>query len=150
MSEELKEFSLNVLVALTRKLTELVTRESDLLKQMKVSEIALLQKEKNEVAGLLEKQQNYLKSDASTRDNLSHSDRALLKKVAVEFDESIKVYQQELFKAQKINELVIGKMVDVLKDHVLKNRSYNRRGTKISSGMELAMNTPALKFNSQV
>lgn len=150
MSYAKPQFSLTELLVLTRRLTQLVIEEASLLKQMKVSEVASIQIEKNAVATVLEKQQKLLRENAELRASLTDSDKAALKEVAVEFDSAIQNYQRELFKARKVNELVIGKMVDALQEHVNKNRAYNKNGNKSMDGTELANNTPAIKFNAQV
>ncbi len=143
------EFNFELLVALTGKLTALIVKEAESLKQMRISEITALQQEKNTIAGNLERQQLALRNDPEIRNNLTDEQKTQLKQVAVEFDEAIQTYQTELYKAKKVNEMVIGKMVEIVKDHIMKNRSYSANGTKNMSGTELAKNTPALKYNTQ-
>lgn len=143
------EFNFALLVELTTKLTGLINQETESLKVMRISEIAAIQDEKNSVASSLEKQQAALRSDPAVRNSLTEEQKAELKASAVKFDEAIQSYQQELFKARKVNELVINKMVEIVKEHVVKNRSYGRNGSQNISGTELAKNTPALKYNAQ-
>ncbi len=150
MIMDAEEFSLDILIVLSRKLTALIVKETNFLRQMKISEIGKLQDEKHMVATILERQQRFLKSDPSIRTNLSADDKTILRQVATEFDAAIHDYQQQLFKAQKVNSMIIEKMVDIVKDHVTKNRSYNNKGTKVANGTELAQNTPAIKYNAQV
>ena len=143
-----RTFDLTTLLDLTNKLTALVTSETEFLKQMKVSEVAKLQLEKNNVAAALEKQQSALREDVAAKDALTVEQKAELKAAAQSFDTAITKYQEALFKARKVNELVIGKMVELVKDHVMKDRAYSRNGSRMLVGKELAKNTPAIKFNT--
>ena len=143
------EFNFELLVSLTGKLTSLINKESASLKIMKISEIAGVQAEKNAVAAELEQQQSFLRENLEVRASLTIEQKTILKQAAIEFDAAIQTYQEELFKAKKVNEMIIGKMVEIVKDHVIKNRSYGRNGSQDLSGTELAKNTPALKYNAQ-
>lgn len=149
MSQANNNFDFELLVSLTSKLTALIAEETQCLKLMKISGIAALQAEKNIVAGELEKQQRALRSSPDNRASLSDEQKATLKAAAIEFDGAIQSYQAELYKAKKVNELIIGKMLEIVNEHVMKNRPYGSSGAKTMSGMELAKNTPAMKFNEQ-
>ena len=146
---QVNDFNIELLTALTSKLTGLMNKETQAMKLMRISEIALLQQEKNEIAAALEKQQFALRSNQENRADLTEEQKTLLKQAAVEFDTAIQSYQEELYKAKKVNEMVINKIVEIVKDHIMKNRSYGANGAKSLSGTELAQNTPALKYNTQ-
>ena len=143
-------FSFSELVDLTRRLGAIINEETNLLRQMKVSSIKDLQIEKHKIAALLENQQRALKGNPAARSALTEAEKETLRYIAGDFDAILQNYQRELFKAQQVNQLIIDRINDTVKQHVEKDRTYNARGTKHNTGMELARNTPAIKFNQNI
>ena len=138
------------LVSLTKRLTEIVNAEAELLRKMKIDDLRAFQAEKNDIALELEKQQHCIKGSAEIRASLTEEQRYTLKHIALEFDSALQLYQRELFKAQSVNKMIIDKITDVVREQVEKNRTYNSYGSTRLSGTELARNTPALKINQQI
>jgi hypothetical protein len=143
-------FSFSELVDLTSRLGAIINEETNLLRQMKVSSIKDLQIEKHKIAALLEKQQRALKGNPAIRSALTEAEKETLRYIAGDFDAILQTYQRELFKAQQVNQIIIDRINDTVKQHVEKERTYNARGVKHNSGMELARNTPAIKFNQNI
>ena len=143
-------FNINIVMAATRKLIELIQVETELLKAMKIADLKPIQDRKHELASILEKQQNILATNVEVRNNLTDSDKTLIKIVSQDLDNVIMDYQSELYKASKVNEFVIQKVAEVVREHVENKRSYNNMGSRALNGIELARNTPSIKFNEQI
>jgi hypothetical protein len=143
-------FNFNELVELTRSLSNIITEETALLSQMKISAIRELQVTKHQIAAALEKQQRALKGNPEVRAALTEAEKETLRYIAGNFDATLQNYQRELFKAQQVNQIIIDKINDTMKQHVEKNRTYNATGMKHNTGMELARNTPAIKYNQNI
>ncbi len=143
-------FDFPLLVDLTRQLTDIVRQETALLRAMKISDLREFQSAKHNISSALEKQQDLIKGNAEIRDSLSPDQKSTLRMAAGEFDEALQQYQRELLKAQSVNQLVMEKIMEAMKEHVEKNQPYNGSGNRNLSGTELARNTPAMKFNQQI
>ena len=123
---------------------------SENLRQFKIADIKPLLARKQEIALLLEKQKQYLAQHPQLTKNLTAEQRQLLKNAAAEYDSAIQDYQDNLFKAQKINSILIEKITETVSEHVVQNRAYNKHGTQNLYGTELARNTPAIKYNEKI
>ena len=113
------KFDLEQLVTLTKELTAVITEETEFLKLMQISSIADLQIKKHAIAAELEKQQRALKENPEIKASLSDETKLELKTLALEFDAALQTYQKQLFKAKKINQMIIAKMMELVNDHVL-------------------------------
>ena len=143
-------FDVKIMESLTRELAEILRRETIILREMRIIDIKPLLLRKQEIALEMEKQREMMASDPTLLAGLSDADKQSLHETAVDYDLAIQEYQRELFKAQRVNAAIIHKMAEYVRSHVQQNRGYNRSGTQNLSGIELARNTPAIKFNEKI
>jgi hypothetical protein len=146
----MKIFDANTMAALTKELISIILQETALLRSFKIAEIKPLLTRKQEIALMLEKQKEHLAANPSLAKTLTPEQHQNLQALAAEYDSAVQEYQEQLFKAQRINGLLIKKITDTVTEHVTQNRGYNRNGTQTLYGTELARNTPAIKFNENI
>lgn len=144
------DFDAKYLGNLTQELSAILKQEAAILRTMRVADIKPLLSRKQEIALEMEKQRAILHSCPEMINELNTEEKDWLRAIAAEYDAIMQEYQIELFKAQRVNALIIQNLAEQVRDHVQVNRGYNRAGTQNLSGTELAKNTPAIKFNEQI
>ena len=146
----MNNFDAKYLGTLTQELAAILRQESVILKTMRISEIKDILTRKQEIALEMEKQRALLHDSPELITALSEEEKNNLRAIAADYDAAMQEYQIELYKAQRVNALIIHKLAEYVRDHVQQNRAYTRAGTQNLSGMELARNTPAIKFNEKI
>jgi hypothetical protein len=127
---------------------ELLDHESELLSQMKIREVGELQTKKRELTARLELQQHALHSKADGFNKLSNQKVDQLRQYSARFNESMKAYALELYKASKTNETIVSMVVDTVKEQVRTQNTYqNFYTTPARNGAEYM---PAIKYNEQI
>ncbi len=146
----MNNFDHQYLGRLTQELTAILKRETDILKTMRIADIKPILARKQEIALEMEKQRGLLHDAPELITALTDTEKDNLRALAAEYDEAVQEYQIELFKAQRVNALILQNLAEHVRDHVQQNRGYGRNGTQNMSGIELARNTPAIKFNENI
>jgi hypothetical protein len=143
-------FDLIFMGDLTRELTQILIKETEMLKNLQIQDIKPLLNRKQAISLELEKQRALLLGNTELLKSVSADEKEYLRSIASDYDLAMVTYQEQLFKTQKVNSMLIHQIAEYIKDHVQHNRAYTNRGSKEISGMELARNTPAIKFNEQI
>jgi hypothetical protein len=143
-------FNPEYLGSLTSELAGILRQETEILKTMRIADIKPLLARKQEIALEMEKQRELLHLNPELISSVTAEQKYNLKKIASDYDMAMQDYQVELFKAQRVNAAIIHKLAEYVRDHVQQSRGYNKSGTKNMSGMELAKNTPAIKYNESI
>ena len=146
----MEQFNANLLGAMTEELAAILRHETQILKEMNISEIKPLLVRKQEIAYEMEKQRNFLTANPELVNTITSEDKLRLRHIAADYDEAMQEYQVELFKAQRVNAAIIHKLAEFVRDEVQQSRGYNKRGTQNLNGTELARNTPAIKYNESI
>jgi hypothetical protein len=146
----MNNFDAKYLGSLTQELADILRQETLILKTMRITEIKPLLIRKQEIALAMEKQRELLHSAPELIAELTNPEKENLRVVAADYDNAVQDYQVELFKAQRVNALIIQNLAEQVRSHVQQNRGYNRAGVQNLSGTELARNTPAIKFNEKI
>lgn len=145
------EFNYNEFTDAISSIIELLDHESELLAQMKIREVGELQEKKGELSHRLERQQFALNSRPDSFHGLSNQKVDQLRQYSAQFNEAMKNYGQELFKASKTNETIVAMIVDTVKEQVRTQNTYQNFYTKpASSKRSDAEYMPAIKYNEQI
>lgn len=135
------------ILAVTSQLTQLLSQETVLMKQMKIVELGALQDKKHELVSLLEKYKSAITQQPSLLSHLSPEERVELKQASIIFDSVANENYNELLLAQKVNSRVIEIAAKSLKKHLLSSHAnYGENG-----GMDIKSgDTPSLAINENI
>ncbi len=129
-------------------MTELLDLETELLIQMRIKEMGELQSEKNELTKRLEVQQDFMKNNPAIFRSLSNTNVDQIRQYSERFNSSMQTYSDELYKASKVNETIVGMVVDAAKTQVQSQNTY--QNFHMSNGASHSDYMPAIKFSEQI
>lgn len=129
-------------------MTELLDHEAELLAGMQIRKVGELQDKKNELTTRLEIQQSYLNHNPSTFRSLSNQQVDQLRQYSARFNESMRTYSDELFKASKVNENVVKMIIETVKEQVRAQNTY--QNFSMADSRKRSEFMPAIKFNEQI
>ena len=121
--------SMNIqeVIALTSRLAQLLSEESELLGTMKVSKIEELQKEKVFLMNMLDAQRKLIDQHPNTLDTIPSRDKKDLEEVAEVFNHILAENHRKLLLAREVNRKIVKAISDAVKQKTSK-RVYNRKG----------------------
>ena len=128
--------------------------ELELLCQMKIQDLKPMQAKKNQLAYDLEKQLAAYQANSAARASMTAARAQEMRDLLKEYEEVVLKYDDELFKAQKVNEETIKIIVGLVREQSQRSNVYGKKGTR--SGVTEFNNTdycsvsPALKFNENI
>jgi len=121
--------SMNIqeVIALTSRLAQLLSEESELLGAMKVAKIEELQKEKVFLIGMLDAQRKLVGQHPQTLEMIPSRDKKDLEEVAEVFNHILEENHRKLLLAREVNRKIVKAISDAVKQKTSK-RVYNRKG----------------------
>lgn len=144
-------FDFYELVKLTGSLVEILNRESEILRSMKIQDIEPMQEEKKVLSLKLEAQHQALRMNPALKSTLSATQIEELRTVSKQYDSAVKLYEAEFYRAKTINDITVRMIAEVVEEHLQKDRAYSVDGTKAGNiNTRTVANTPAFKLNEQV
>lgn len=147
----LPEFNYNEFTDAISSMIELLSHESDLLAQMKIREVGELQEKKGELTYRLERQHHALNTRPDIFNKLSNQKVDQLRQYSALFNEAMRAYGAELYKASKVNETIVNMIVDTVKEQVRTQNTYkNFHLSSAGSTRSGAEYMPAIKYNEQI
>lgn len=147
-TEIMQHFDFHEFTDAISSMTELLDHESMLLAEMKMREIGELQNKKQELTSRLEVQQDFLNKNPNMFKTLSNQQVDQVREYSKRFNSAMKSYSQELYKTSKVNETIVGMIVDTVKEQVRSKNTYtNFQMSGATKGEEYM---PAMKFNEQI
>ena len=144
----MEEFSFHEFSDAISSMTELLDYEAELLATMQIREVGAMQKKKDELTSRLELQHHCLNQNPSIFKSLSNQQVDQLRQYSARFNQSMREYSDELFKASKVNETVVKMIVDTVKEQVRAQNTY--QDFSMSDSRKRAEYMPAIKFNEQI
>ena len=144
----MEEFSFHEFSDAISSMTELLDYEAELLATMQIREVGAMQKKKDELTSRLELQHHCLNQNPSIFKSLSNQQVDQLRQYSARFNQSMREYRDELFKASKVNETVVKMIVDTVKEQVRAQNTY--QDFSMSDSRKRAEYMPAIKFNEQI
>lgn len=127
------------LLLVTSRLKDILTAETEQLKQMKVKELGHLQHEKQKLTKLLESYQMLIKSNPGLLDTLDEETREDLAYQGAEFTRVVEENFRHVSVARAINQRIVQAILDVVseRDHA---GTYSKRGMTTAPNMALSFN----------
>jgi hypothetical protein len=142
------EFNFHEFTDAISSMTELLDQEAELLATMQIRKVGDMQEKKVELTTRLEQQQNFLNNNPLSFKSLSNQQVDQLRQYSARFNNSMRTYSDELFKASQVNERVVTMIIDTVKEQVRSKNTYQNFGLK--KAREQAEYMPAIKFNEQI
>lgn len=151
VESSIPEFNYNEFTDAISSMIELLDHEAELLSQMKIREVGELQEKKGELTYRLERQQFALNNRPDIFNKLSNQKVDQLRQYSALFNEAMRAYGEELYKASKVNETIVNMIVDTVKEQVRTQNTYqNFYTTPAGSRKSDKDYMPAIKYNEQI
>ncbi len=129
------------IVAVTRRLTELLAEESMHLRAMRIKPVATLKEEKNRLIGWLEAQQKIIAINPSMRDSMSEEEREVIASIGAEFAQAVEENYHQASIARAVNQRVVQAMMEAVRDqHALPLYSASGAQARPTSGSSYQLN----------
>ena len=135
----IQSLDVHELLDVTIKLKDILAKETQQLKQMKVKELGLLQQEKTRLTKLMESYQALLKAKP---DALGELDEATREELGIEMEEFTRVVDENYRRvavARAVNQRVVQAILDVVTEQQHAG-TYTKRGISASPNMALSIN----------
>lgn len=142
--------SLETMISLLIRLGQIMSEETTLLKQMKISETAKFIDEKNEITFRLETMKRHIAANPRVAANFSERDKDKFNKVADIFSQ----IAAENYKELKVAKMINNKIVEFIGQYAAKNvdkvNGYNKRGASAVVLGDKSKYVPALSVNNVI
>ncbi len=127
------------LLAVTVKLKDILSRETEQLKQMKVKEMGVLQQEKARLTKLLESYQSLLKANPKALGELDEEMREELEFEMEEFTRIVDENYRRVTVARAVNQRIVQAILDVVTEEQHAG-TYTKQGVASAPNMALSFN----------
>lgn len=121
------DFKTQDVITITARLAQVLAEEVDLLREMKVRQIAALQQEKIFLTNALEAQRKQIERFPYIKQTIPSQERSDLEEVAEVFEEILAENHRKLMLAKEVNQKIVQAITDVVKE-TTQSRTYNGSG----------------------
>ncbi len=143
------EFDLEEMMAVTRRLSELVHDDMAQLKQLRIGKLKDTHQEKLQLASILEGYQIALKANPELLKTISKETLEKARNDARTFDATVKTGHQELKKAHTAHGAVLDLIRDVVSERTTPVRCYGKNGTYGNASRD-HMHTKPLNLDERI
>lgn len=137
--------SINDVIEIVSDLSEILTKETFLLKKKHIKEVEKLQQKKEILTEKLEIFKQVLRRDPNLFGDFPKQKRKELESVVGIFDKLLEENYRELVKARAVNSKVVEAVSFAISDRIRSREGYNKEG---SLSDELSM--PAITYNKNI
>ncbi len=114
-------------IAISRRLSEILETENELLRTRSPREIAQLQEEKSQLAGRFSSEMNTLRNNPNLVENATDAERSELRQGAQRFQVALKENQRLLFATKTVTEGIIRAVANEVERANNRAAGYNKR-----------------------
>lgn len=134
-----EKITIDDVLAATIKLKQILAKETDSLRQMKVKELGTLQQEKERLTKLLESYQALIKKNPNALGDIDDAMREELEIEMEEFTQVVEDNYRRVAVARAVNQRIVQAILDVVTEqqHV---GTYTKQGVSASPSMALSFN----------
>ncbi len=150
MDQEKTDYSFNRddalnMIATTKRLSEIIQEEVDLLKKMKVSQLHTLHDEKLSLTSTLEEYKEVFVNNPNAINSIPGEMKRKIRDQALKFESIIEEDGKQLSRVMKIQEIVWGVIQEKSAKQMSSNRGYDKNGNLTYKRNNIA-NTPPIKI----
>jgi hypothetical protein len=129
-------------------MTELLDQEAEYLATMKIKQVGDMQRKKMELTDRIATQQSFLREEPHYYTLMSNQQVDQLRQYSTAFDKSLKNYEDELLKANSVNQILVKMIIDTIREQVRSKSTY--MNFQMSDARAQKEYMPAVKFNEQI
>ena len=140
------EFDPSAMLAVIRKLSGILAKEVELLKQMKITEIHIFYNEKIELSARIEGYKEILSANPELLNSIPPKILYAIQTEAAVFEGLVKEDQAQIVRAKEVHKLVMEAVRVTLQKNRAKSSGYNKEGI-VNTGSKGLGPTPSVSVN---
>jgi hypothetical protein len=149
LSNDNVSFNPSEMIAVTRQLSNLLSREIAMLNDMQIAKIHELYEEKMELASILEGYRDVLKNNPEILDSIPKRTLDEMRSEATKFEQLIEEDNKQITRAKEVHKLVMEAVKKTLEKNMVMSSGYNKRGV-VDLGYPGTYLTPPVSVNENI
>ncbi len=149
VQEDAIDFNPAEMIAVTRKLSEVLTKEIALLNDMKIASIHELYDDKIALASILEGYRDALKNNPALLNNIPNRTLDEMRSESAKFELLIEEDNRQITRAKEVHKLVMDAVKKSLEKNMVMSSGYNKRGV-VDLGYAGSYTAPPVSVNENI
>ena len=138
------------LIFLLKEMNDLLTKETILLRDFKISEAGSLQERKHELIDMIEEAKKHISLDPKIIAGLTGEEKKELEMVSNYFSEVMLDNYRELRKAREVNRKIVEFIASATSTHYKRSKGYNSKGGTGNIASKPHETVPPISINSVI